>query len=82
MSGLVLQPSVYAPGLSRHPPFAHDTLHVDRADLMRRPCQAAGCGRVYTEKASGAQRDRPELKAALDYAREGDTLAGIIHLGE
>jgi DNA invertase Pin-like site-specific DNA recombinase len=24
--------------------------------------------------ASGAQRDRPELKAALDYAREGDTL--------
>ena len=36
--------------------------------------QVAGCGRVYTEKASGAQRDRPELKAALDYAREGDTL--------
>jgi DNA invertase Pin-like site-specific DNA recombinase len=36
--------------------------------------QAAGCERVYTEKASGAQRERPELKAALDYAREGDTL--------
>jgi DNA invertase Pin-like site-specific DNA recombinase len=36
--------------------------------------QAAGCARVYTEKASGAQRERPELKAALDYAREGDTL--------
>src|SRR4051812_27020719 len=35
---------------------------------------AAGCGRVCTEKASGTQRDRPELKAALDYAREGDTL--------
>ena len=35
---------------------------------------AAGCERVYTEKASGAQRERPELKAALDYAREGDTL--------
>ncbi len=26
------------------------------------------------EKASGAQRDRPELKAALDYLRAGDTL--------
>jgi DNA invertase Pin-like site-specific DNA recombinase len=26
--------------------------------------QAAGCERVYTEKAFGAQRDRPELKAA------------------
>ena len=36
--------------------------------------RAAGCGRVYTEQASGAQRDRPELTAALDYAREGDTL--------
>ena len=25
-------------------------------------------------KASGAQRDRPELKAAIKYARSGDTL--------
>ena len=30
--------------------------------------------RSSTEKASGAQRERPELKAALDYMREGDTL--------
>lgn len=29
---------------------------------------------VYIEKASGAQRDRPELKAAINYMREGDTL--------
>ncbi len=36
--------------------------------------KAAGYERVYLEKASGAQRERPELKAALDYAREGDTL--------
>lgn len=35
---------------------------------------AAGCERVFTEKVSGANRDRPELKAALDYIREGDTL--------
>ena len=34
----------------------------------------AGCERVFTEKASGAARDRPELKAALDYIRAGDTL--------
>lgn len=36
--------------------------------------KAAGCERVFTEKASGANRDRPELKAALDYIRAGDTL--------
>ena len=36
--------------------------------------QAAGCARIYTEKASGAQRDRPQLHAALDYMRPDDTL--------
>ena len=35
---------------------------------------AIGCERIFSEKASGAQRDRPELKAALDYLRDGDTL--------
>lgn len=34
----------------------------------------AGCKKVYTEKASGAKTDRPELAAALEYMREGDTL--------
>ena len=33
-----------------------------------------GCDKVFVEKASGAQRDRPELLAALEYAREGDTI--------
>jgi DNA invertase Pin-like site-specific DNA recombinase len=33
-----------------------------------------GCEKIFQEKASGAQRDRPELKAALDYMRNGDTL--------
>ena len=34
----------------------------------------AGCVRVFEETASGAQRDRPQLAAALDYMRAGDTL--------
>lgn len=34
----------------------------------------AGCEKIFTEKASGAQRDRPSLKDALDYMRKGDTL--------
>lgn len=34
----------------------------------------AGCEKVFTEKASGAQRERPQLKAALEYMRPDDTL--------
>ncbi|WP_429911196.1 recombinase family protein [Glycocaulis sp.] len=36
--------------------------------------QEHGCERIFEEKASGAQRDRPELKAAIDYLRAGDVL--------
>ncbi|PYD61376.1 recombinase family protein [Gluconacetobacter entanii] len=35
---------------------------------------AAGCEKVFTEKASGAQRARPELAAALSYMRSRDSL--------
>ena len=33
--------------------------------------------RVFTEKASGKDAERPQLKALLSYAREGDTI--VIH---
>jgi len=33
-----------------------------------------GCKRIFTEKVSGSSKDRPELKSALEYMREGDTL--------
>jgi DNA invertase Pin-like site-specific DNA recombinase len=36
--------------------------------------RVAGCSKVFEEKASGAQRERPALQAALAYMREGDTL--------
>jgi DNA invertase Pin-like site-specific DNA recombinase len=35
---------------------------------------AVGCSRLFTETASGSLTDRPQLKAALDYLRPGDTL--------
>lgn len=35
---------------------------------------AAGCEKIFVEKASGANRDRPELAAALVYVRNGDTI--------
>ena len=33
-----------------------------------------GVDRIFSEKISGANTDRPQLKAMLDYVREGDTL--------
>src|SRR6266850_396091 len=46
----------------QHPALQLDALHT------------AGCAKVFVEQASGAQRDRLQLQAALDYARPGDTL--------
>ena len=39
--------------------------------------------RIFSEKLSGANTNRPQLKAMLDYVREGDTLyvESISHLG-
>ena len=34
----------------------------------------AGCEKIFVEKASGAKRDRPELTAAIAYARKDDTI--------
>ena len=42
-------------------------------DLQRDALSAAGCSRVFEDKASGAKVERPGLEAALDYARPGDT---------
>lgn len=36
--------------------------------------KAAGCVRVYEERASGGRWDRPELHRLLDHLREGDAL--------
>ncbi|MEV0699341.1 recombinase family protein [Saccharopolyspora sp. NPDC050389] len=51
---------------------------VSTADQnLRRQVDAltgAGCIRVFEEKLSGRNAERPELWACLDYLREGDTL--------
>jgi len=44
------------------------------AQLQDDALTAAGCSRIFTDKASGKNMGRPELTAALDYLRPGDTL--------
>ena len=42
--------------------------------LQKDALKAAGCEKIFAEKISGAKNDRPQLQAALAFAREGDTL--------
>ena len=35
---------------------------------------AAGCEKVFEDRASGARADREGLRAALDYVRDGEVL--------
>ncbi len=54
--------------------YARVSTQDQNPELQLDALKEAGCEKVFTEKASGAQRDRPELLAALDYMRSGDTL--------
>ena len=54
--------------------YARVSTQEQNLALQRDALYEADCERVFIEKSSGAQRDRVELKAALDYMREGDTL--------
>ncbi|WP_456300548.1 recombinase family protein [Spirosoma telluris] len=36
--------------------------------------KAAGCSKIFQEKASGSKTERPELNRLLEIIREGDTL--------
>lgn len=37
--------------------------------------KAAGCTKIFSEQVSSVDAARPQLKAALDYCRDGDTFA-------
>ena len=43
-------------------------------DLQVDELTAAGCHRIFVERAGGAETDRPQLAEALDRLRPGDTL--------
>ena len=43
-------------------------------DGQERDLKAAGCTKLFLERVSATAASRPQLEAALDWAREGDTL--------
>lgn len=54
--------------------YARVSTTEQNLDRQTRALKAAGCLRVFADKASGRTADRPELTACLDYLRPGDTL--------
>ena len=61
------------------PPVLVGYARVSTADqaahLQTDALHDAGCERVFEEVASGAKTDRPALRDAIDYVRDGDVLA-------
>jgi len=47
---------------------------MDFCEIRLTALKEAGCEKLFEETASGAKRNRPQLHAALEYMRPGDTL--------
>lgn len=54
--------------------YARVSTPDQKLTLQRDALKAAGCKRIFSDVASGAQTERPGLTKALEYARRGDTL--------
>lgn len=54
--------------------YARVSTNDQELSLQTTALERAGCDRIYSEHASGAKADRPQLTAALNYMREGDML--------
>ena len=51
--------------------YARVSTQDQKPELQLDALRKAGCERIFSDTASGAQRDRPELSAALSYMRDG-----------
>ncbi len=54
--------------------YARVSTRDQDVSLQIEALKAAGCDRIFTETASGARSDRPELALTLSHLRPGDTL--------
>jgi hypothetical protein len=66
-----VSPNTRAPSLLG---YARVSTGQQELALQRDALAAAGCPRIFSDTASGALDERPELTRVLDHLREGDTL--------
>jgi DNA invertase Pin-like site-specific DNA recombinase len=55
--------------------YARVSTHEQTLNLQQDALTKAGCSKLFTDTASGAQTERKGLEEALRYIRKGDTLA-------
>lgn len=55
--------------------YARVSTREQNLDSQLEQLEKAGASRIFQEKLSGVDKDRPELKQLLDYVRSGDTVA-------
>jgi DNA invertase Pin-like site-specific DNA recombinase len=54
--------------------YARVSTGEQKLDLQLKALREAGCERIFTDEQKSAIGPRPELRACLDFLREGDTL--------
>ena len=54
--------------------YARVSTHDQNLEMQLDALKKTGCKRIFTDKLSGAQAERPGLKEALSHLREADTL--------
>jgi DNA invertase Pin-like site-specific DNA recombinase len=54
--------------------YARVSTDDQNLDLQRDALKAAGCERMFEDKASGGKAERPALAALIDILRAGDTV--------
>jgi DNA invertase Pin-like site-specific DNA recombinase len=54
--------------------YARVSTHDQTLNLQQDALHKAGCSKIFTDTASGAQTERKGLEATLTYVRKGDTL--------
>ena len=66
--------SIYETGNEMKVGYARVSTRDQNSELQTTTLSDAGCERIFEESASGALKNRPQLKEALSFLREGDTL--------